>query len=121
MRLLLDENLSPRLVSRLNQLFPGLTHVRDVGLKQANDQQIWDWAKANEFSIVTTDSDFVVQAKCHGWPPKVVHLEQCDFPLRVIEDWLRRSAVRISEFGKNEVVGLLALRFTPGNEGRQQD
>ena len=118
MKLLLDENLSPRLVNRLNLLFPGLTHARDVALKQADDQQIWDWARNNAFAIITTDSDFVALAQRHGWPPKVVHLEQCDFPLRVIEDWLRRSPVRISEFGNNEAVGLLSLRYTRGTESR---
>lgn len=117
--MLLDENVSPRLVDRLNLLFPGLTHVRDVGLKQADDHQIWDWARNNEFVILTTDIDFVALAQRHGWPPKVVHLEQCDFPLRVIEDWLRRSAVRISEFGKNERVGVLSLRFTPAGGNRE--
>jgi len=45
-KLLLDENLSPRLVQRLGSLFPGLTHVRNVGLARAADQIIWDWAKA---------------------------------------------------------------------------
>ena len=116
MKLLLDENLSPRLVNRLNQLFPGLTHVRDVGLKQAADQQIWDWARDNGFAVVTTDADFVALSQRHSWPPKVVHLEQCDFSSRIIEDWLRRNAVRISEFCKNEAIGLLSLRFTPGPE-----
>jgi predicted nuclease of predicted toxin-antitoxin system len=118
--LLLDENISPRLANRLNLLFPGVTHVREVGLKQADDQQIWGWARDHEFSIITTDADFVALAQRRGWPPKVVHLEQCDFPLRVIEDWLRRSAVRISEFGKNENAGLLSLRFVPGAENRER-
>jgi hypothetical protein len=45
-KLLLDENLSPRLVLRLSPLFSGLTHVREVGLKQAQDENIWEWAKA---------------------------------------------------------------------------
>jgi len=49
LKLLLDENLSPRLVNRLGLLFPGLTHVRDVGLKQAADRDIWSWAKDNDF------------------------------------------------------------------------
>jgi predicted nuclease of predicted toxin-antitoxin system len=39
--MLLDENLSPRLVTRLGSLFPGLLHVRDLGLRQARDIQIW--------------------------------------------------------------------------------
>ena len=49
MKLLLDENLTPRLVNRLGLLFPGLTRVRDVGLKQAADRDIWSWAKDNDF------------------------------------------------------------------------
>ena len=118
MRLLLDENLSSRLVNRLGLLFPGLTHVRDVGLKQADDQTIWQWAKTHEFAIVTTDADFVTLAQRFGWPPKVIHIEQCDFPLRIIEDQLRRAAVRISEFGKDEGSGLLLLRFARSLESR---
>jgi hypothetical protein len=49
--LLLDENLSPRLAARLSSLFPGCTHVRDVGLKQADDREIWQWAKDNSHTI----------------------------------------------------------------------
>ncbi len=110
MKLLLDENLSPRLLNRLGELFPGIAHVREVGLKQANDHSIWNWAEQNEFAIVTTDADFVGIFLQRGWPPKIIHLEQCDFPLRVIEEQLRRNAVRITEFEK-ENRGLLSIRF----------
>jgi predicted nuclease of predicted toxin-antitoxin system len=110
---LLNENLSPRLINRLNELFPGLTHVRDLGLKRADDIDIWNWAKANEFAIIATDADFVALAERLGWPPKIVHLKQCDHPLRVIEELLRRNAVRMSEFEKDDTLGLLALRFAP--------
>ena len=48
MNLLLDENLSPRLIERLASLFPVLTHVRDIGLKQGSDRMIWEWAKVND-------------------------------------------------------------------------
>lgn len=118
MKLLLDENLSPRLVHRLILLFPGLTHVRDVGLKQADDKDIREWAKANDFTVVTTDADFVLLAQRLGSPPKVIHIEQCDFPFRVIEDLLRRNAVRISEFEKDPGVGVLAIRFPAGANDR---
>ena len=107
MRLLLDENLSPRLIPKLLSLFAGLTHVRDVGLKQADDQIIWEWAKANVYTIITADADFVALSQRLGWPPKVIQIEHCDFPFRVIEDLLRRSAVRISEFDKDSEAGLL--------------
>jgi predicted nuclease of predicted toxin-antitoxin system len=111
LNLLLDENLSPRLVNRLKLLLPDLAHVRDFGLKQAGDREIWKWAKSNNYAIVTTDADFVALAQRFGSPPKLIHIEECDFPLRVIEDLLRRSAIRISEFGKDPDRGLLVLRF----------
>ena len=113
MNLLLDENLSPRLLPRLASLFPGLIHVRDVGLKQASDEAIWDWAKRNSHTIVTTDADFAAMSIERGHPPKVIHLEECDFPLRTIEELLRQNAVRISEFDKDSHAGLLALHVTP--------
>ena len=116
MNLLLDENLSPRLVGRLQSLFPGLKHVREVGLREAEDKAIWDWAKANKHSLVTTDFDFVALSQRLGWPPKVMHIERCDFPFSVIEDLLRRSAVLITEFDKDEAAGVLTLRVPQGRE-----
>jgi predicted nuclease of predicted toxin-antitoxin system len=111
LNLLLDENLSPRLIQRLASLFPGLTHVRDIGLQRASDEIIWEWAKQNSHTIVTSDSDFVALSGSRGWPPKVVHLEECDFPLRTIEELLRQNAVRISEFDKGARTGVLAIRL----------
>lgn len=118
MKFLLDENLSPRLINRLDQLFPGLAHVGQFGLKRSDDIVIFEWAKAKEFGLITTDADFVALAQRSGWPPKIIHLEQCDHPLRVIEDLLRRSAVRITEFAKDDRVGLLVLRFAGNLETR---
>jgi len=111
--LLLDENLSPRLIPRLTSLFSGLIHVRDVDLKQADDRTIWDWARQNSYTLVTADSDFVAMASQTGPPPRVVHIERCDFPFRVIEDLLRQNAIRISEFEKDPNSGLLVLRPPP--------
>ena len=111
MSLLLDENLSPRLVGRLGSLFPGLRHARDAGLKEASDPFIREWAKENGYNVVTTDADFVKMSGRLGWPPKIIHLERCDFPFGAIEELLRRNAVRISEFERDAEAGLLRLRF----------
>ena len=116
MKFLLDENLSPRLINRLDQLFPGLAHFAQFGLKRSDDTVIFEWAKANEYGVITTDADFVALAIRLGWPPKIIHLEQCDHPLRVIEDLLRHNAVRITEFEKDDHVGLLVLRFVTNLE-----
>jgi predicted nuclease of predicted toxin-antitoxin system len=116
--LVLDENLSPRLVERLASLFVGLTHVRDVDLKEASDEQIWRWAKETGHTVVTADADFVALSQRLGWPPRVVHIEKCDFPFHVIEELLRQNAVRISEFDRDSREGVLIIRSQPGARER---
>lgn len=111
MSLLLGENISPRLIPRLSLLFPGMTHVRDVGLKEASDSQIWEWAKQNRLTILTADADFLALSQRLGCPPKVIHLLRCDFPFHVIEELLRSNAIRISEFEKNAGAPLLVIRI----------
>jgi predicted nuclease of predicted toxin-antitoxin system len=46
MKLLFDENPSFRLCERLASLFPGSVHVRSVGLAEADDRAIWDFARS---------------------------------------------------------------------------
>jgi predicted nuclease of predicted toxin-antitoxin system len=58
-KLLFDHNLSPRLVPALSAEYPGSTHTREAGLERASDQEIWDFAKARGFAIVSKDSDFL--------------------------------------------------------------
>ena len=57
MKLLLDQNLSYRLLARLEPLFPGSTQVYRVGLEGADDLAIWEFARTQGFAIVTKDSD----------------------------------------------------------------
>jgi predicted nuclease of predicted toxin-antitoxin system len=98
LKLLFDANLSPKLVSRLAELFPGSTHVFDTGLERSTtDERIWKYAATEGFTIVTADSDFIDLAKSRGAPPKVVHLETCDYRTALVESILRRHAVWIAE------------------------
>ncbi len=75
MKLLLDHNLSHRLLDMLQAEFPDSTQVRLIGLAQASDRDIWEFAKANDFVLVTKDSDFYEFALLNGVPPKVVWLK----------------------------------------------
>ena len=58
MKLLLDENLSDRIISRVADLFPDSTHIKAVGLREADDFVVWEWAKKHGFTIVSKDTDF---------------------------------------------------------------
>ncbi len=80
MKLLLDENLSRRLVPRLADLFPDSVHLQSEGLLQALDIAIWEYAKLNGFSIVTANTDFYELATALGPPPRVIWLRGCNYP-----------------------------------------
>ncbi len=115
MKLLLDENLSRRLVKRVVDLFPESAHLVEVGLLQAADSTIWDFAKANGFCIVSADSDFYELAAANGPPPKVIWLKGCDYPTDVAEELLRGQAIRIAEFlNEPETAVLILPRQTRG-------
>ena len=58
MKLLLDQNISYKLVNRLADVYPESKHVRQVGLGEADDLTVWDYAKDNDFVIVSKDEDF---------------------------------------------------------------
>lgn len=110
MNWLLDENLSPRLGERLSGLFTGIMHVRDIGLEEVLDREIWVWAKAQGSIIFTADKDFADLSRELGHPPKIIHISQCDVSTREIEDCIRSNAIRITEFQNNPHQGLLVLR-----------
>ena len=74
MKLLLDENLSRRLVPFLQQEFPGSSQVTLLGLESASDQDIWLRAKNDGFVVVTRDADFQELSLVWGAPPQVIRL-----------------------------------------------
>ena len=111
MRILLDQNLSPKLIRRVADVIPGLESVYDHDLIGASDPVIFDWARRLGFSaLVSADRDFVHLVERAGPPPKVIRIERCDFPSGIIGDLLRREAVRIRDFlESNRPVLLLKL------------
>ena len=74
MKLLFDENLSPKLPRLMAALFPGSVHVRECGLLGLPDEDVWDYARANGFTVVSKDSDFQQRSLLYGHPPKIVWL-----------------------------------------------
>lgn len=74
MKLLFDQNISFRIVSKLKIYFPECTQVRLEGLENKSDWNIWEFAKINEFTIVTFDTDFYDISLIRGIPPKIIWL-----------------------------------------------
>ena len=109
MKLLFDENLSPKLTSRLSELFPGSLHVRDVGMKATIDPIVWDYAKDNNLMIVSKDSDMHDLSLVLGIPPKVIWIRLGNCSTLQVENLLRREFNTIKLFYKDENLSLLVL------------
>lgn len=72
MKLLLDQNISPKLVESLDDIYPGSVHVKEIGFDRALDEDIWIYAKVNNFIIISKDADFAERSLLLGFPPFVV-------------------------------------------------
>jgi predicted nuclease of predicted toxin-antitoxin system/type II secretory pathway pseudopilin PulG len=112
MKLLLDENLSRRLVPFLQAEFPGTTQVALAGLECATDLAIWAHARDSGYVIVTRDADFEELSTIHGAPPRVIWIRGENMSKAailnllltnrsVIEDALGEDGVACVELGLN--------------------
>ncbi len=109
MKLLFDENLSPRLPGVLADTYPGSLHVHDRGFGNADDSAIWQYAKDNGFTIVSKDSDFQERSILLGQPPKLIWLRAANCSTKEIESLLRTALPVIKRFVQEDEESCLVL------------
>lgn len=109
MKLLFDENLSPKLTSRLSDIFPDSLHVREVNMEATSDPVVWDYAKNNDLMIVSKDADMHDLSLVLGNPPKVIWIRLGNCSTSQVENLLRRDFEAIKSFYEDESLSLLAL------------
>ena len=109
MKLLFDENLSPKLPLLLEKQFPGSQHLRECGLKGQSDEAIWEYARANGFALVSKDSDFSQRSLLHGHPPKVIWLRLGNCTRGDLLTLIMRHEQDILTFEANAAESLLVL------------
>src|SRR5687768_18394634 len=97
-RLLFDQNLASRLARSLAGIYPDSLHVREVGLAEADDKEVWDYAKQNDFVIVSKDNDFQQLSILYGSPPKVIWLRVGNCTVKQVEELLRKHSIHNSYF-----------------------
>ena len=109
MKLLFDQNLSPRLPRLLADIYAESVHVREVALRDADDSAIWEYAKQHDLTIVSKDSDFQQRSLLYGSPPKFIWLRVGNCPVKTVEDLLRKHSVAIYTFGLDDAKSHLML------------
>lgn len=98
MKLLLDQNISFRLVKKIEGIFPESEQVRRIGLENKNDRIVWEFAKRENFTIVTFDSDFYDLSLLLGRPPQLIWIKTSDQTTKNLERLLYDRATDIQDF-----------------------
>ncbi len=111
MKLLLDNNLSPKLVRKLAEAFPNSNHVSQLGLEAVSDLEVWNMARREGYCLVTKGADFNDLLTAKGFPPKVIWIRLGNCASNEILELLQRHIETISEFEKEESSGLLELQL----------
>ena len=89
MRILLDQNLSPSIKASLQNIFPDALHVQDLGMSEAEDLDVWEYAGERELVIMSKDSNFLHLSARYGHQPKVVWLAVGNCPTEEIVSVVR--------------------------------
>lgn len=109
MKLLFDQNLSPKLVKRVADLFPDSSHVQSVGLDSATDDEVWEYAKTNGFVIVSKDEDYDNLSVLRGSPPKVIWLQLGNCTTAQVEAAFRDHFAEIEAFENDSTAAVFVL------------
>ena len=109
MKLLFDQNLSPRLLAILADVFPGSRHVRDLGLADRSDEDVWRAAIRDGFHIVSKDSDFHQMSFVRGFPPKVIWIRTGNCSTSMVEEILRSHVGDIRRFADDATAAFLCI------------
>jgi predicted nuclease of predicted toxin-antitoxin system len=97
MKLLFDQNLSPKLAPRLKDLFPDSSHVFVLGLERSDDRSVREYAAIHEFVIVTKDADYSDLSMILGFPPNVIWIRRGNCSTDDIERLIRINFEIINE------------------------
>ncbi len=98
MKLILDENISHRLIKKLQSHFSEIISVNQIYPLGIPDRYIWKYAKDNNFSILTFDNDFQDLASLEGPPPKIILLRPGNLKTNEIANLIKSKMAQIINF-----------------------
>jgi predicted nuclease of predicted toxin-antitoxin system len=108
-KLLFDQNLSPRLVEELADIYPNSTHVCQIALDRSPDLAVWSFARNQGYVIVSQDADFSELSVLFGFPPKVIWIRLGNCATQEIEAILRLHRDAVAALNEDPSLGMLTL------------
>lgn len=110
MNLLFDANISWRIKSLLTSEFDNVNHITDFFEHNQKDYEIWEFAKKQNFIIVTNDSDFQNLLILNGFPPKIILLKIGNQSTKSMVETILKNKIIIEESLRDPSLGILELR-----------
>lgn len=107
--LLLDENISHRIIPQLTEAFPDCRHIKDISGPGSTDEELWNQAKNLNLVIVTFDSEYEEMVTLFGFPPKVIWLSFGNSSKETILKPLQFHSEVIFNFIKDGSLGILEI------------
>jgi len=108
-KLLFDQNLSYKLVSRLENLFPHSMHIASINLDTSSDMDVWKYAKENNYTIVTKDSDFNEICTLYNFPPHIIWLRLGNSRISATEKALVKYKDKICAIVEENQTGIIEI------------
>ncbi len=108
MKLLFDANLSPKLVSSLQDIYPNSKHVQDIGL-ESSDVDILSYAVESGFIVATKDDDFEGLAFLGGPPRKVILIRLGNCKTEAVALLLRTELELVKQLAASTTEVLLVI------------
>ncbi len=110
MKLLFDQNISHRVIGLLKKEFPLAQQVRELGLEDATDKDIWEYSKKkHNFSIVTFDADFYDLNVLLGTPPQIIWLRLGNMSTKNIASFLQKKDIITAFLSETKDLGCLEI------------
>ncbi|MCW3126258.1 MAG: hypothetical protein JWO03_1916 [Bacteroidetes bacterium] len=103
MKFLLDQNISYRVIKRLREHFPDVQSVKENNLENADDLKIWEYARDNQFTLVTFDEDFNNIQLIKGFPPKIIWFKTGNLDKTQFSDFFISNKDFIKTFVTDEI------------------
>ena len=109
MNLLFDQNISFKVCKKIQTIFPNAKHLSDLQIQNYKDIDIWNYAKVNNYSIVTFDSDFIDISTLYGFPPKIIWLKTGNTSTDNLAEKIRLNHATIIEFLDDKEIAFLEI------------
>ena len=109
MKLLFDQNISYKILKKIPDSFKNSSHIKYENLINATDLEIWNYARSNEFTIVTFDADFDDLRLLHGFPPKIIWIRTGNISNNHIVKLLENYQFDIFDFINDTESGCLEI------------